>query len=58
MDPVVLIVILVLLLFFFGGGYYTTRPGYVGYGAGFGNVLYVLAAIVLIVVVVKLLGVL
>lgn len=59
-----LIILLILLLVFGGGGFYTTRrrratviaPGD-SVGFDFGNILYVLAAIVLIVIVLRLLGV-
>ncbi len=37
------------------GGFYTGRPGYSGAGAGMGNVLYIIGAIVLIVLVLRLL---
>ena len=47
----ILIVLIILLLLFGGGGYYVGRPGYSGAGAGLGNILYVLAAIALIVIV-------
>ena len=53
----ILIILIVLLILFGGGGYYVGRPGYAGAGAGLGNILYVLAAIALIVVVLRLLGV-
>ncbi len=55
MDTLILILIILLVLFAFGG-VYTGRSGYAGPGAGLGNILYVLAAIVLIVVVLRLLG--
>ena len=48
MEPLILILIIVLLLFG-GGGFYVGRPGYRGAGAGIGNILYVIAAIALIV---------
>jgi hypothetical protein len=52
------VIILIILLIVFGfGGVYTGRSGYAGPGAGLGNVLYIVAAIVLIVIVLRLLGV-
>jgi hypothetical protein len=57
MDSLVLILIIVLVLFGFGG-FYTGRSDYRGAGAGMGNILYGLAALVLIVIVLRLLGVL
>jgi hypothetical protein len=48
---VILVILIILLLVFGGGGFYTGRSGYAGPGAGLGNVLYILAAIVLIVIV-------
>ena len=54
----ILIVLLILLLLFGGGGgYYVGRSGYAGPGAGLGNILYILAAIALIVIVLRLLRV-
>jgi hypothetical protein len=53
----ILIILIILLLVFGGGGFYTGRGGYAGPGAGMGNILYILAAIVLIVIVLRLLGV-
>jgi hypothetical protein len=55
-DSLVLILI-ILLLVFGGGGFYTGRRGYAGPGAGMGNILYIIAAIVLIVIVLRLLRV-
>ena len=49
-----IILLIVLLLVFGGGGFYTGRRGS---GGGIGNILYVLAAIVLIVLVLRLLGI-
>ena len=56
MDTLIILLI-ILLLVFGGGGFYTGRSGYAGPGAGLGNILYILAAIVLIVIVLRLLGV-
>jgi hypothetical protein len=53
----ILLVVLILLLLFGGaGGFYVNRPGYTGPGVGLGNVLYILAAIVIIIVVLRLIG--
>lgn len=51
-----LVVLIILLLVFGGGGVYVGRPGYQGFGAGLGTVLYILAVIVLIVIVLRLIG--
>ena len=51
-----LIILIVLLIVFGGGGFYVGRPGYAGAGAGLGNILYVIAALVLIVLVLRLVG--
>jgi hypothetical protein len=56
-DSLILILI-ILLLVFGGGGFYLGRPGYRGAGAGMGNILYIIGAIVLIVIVLRLLRVL
>jgi hypothetical protein len=48
-----LLILIILLLVFGGGGFYAGR----GNRAGLGNILYVLAAIVLIVIVLRLLGI-
>jgi hypothetical protein len=53
----ILLLLIILLLLFGGGGYYVGRPGYSGAGAGLGNILYVIAAIALIVIVLRLVGV-
>jgi len=53
----ILLLLIILLLLFGGGGFYTGRSGYAGPGAGMGNILYVLAVIVLVVIVLRLLGV-
>jgi hypothetical protein len=53
----ILLLLIILLLVFGGGGFYTGRSGYAGPGAGMGNILYVLAVIVLIVIVLRLVGV-
>ena len=53
-----LILLIILLLLFGGGGFYVGRPGYAGRGAGLGNILYVLAAVIIIVIVLRLLGLL
>jgi len=50
----ILVILIILLLVFGGGGFYTGRRGS---GRGIGNILYVLAAIVLIVIVLRLLGI-
>jgi hypothetical protein len=52
-----LLILIILLLVFGGGGFFVGRPGYKGAGAGMGNILYVLGAIVLIVIVLRLLSV-
>lgn len=52
-----LILLIILLVLFGGGGWYTGRSGYVGPGAGFGTILYVLAVIVFLVIVLRLLGI-
>ena len=57
MDTLLLILIILLVVFGFGG-FYVGRPGYSGAGAGAGNILYIIGAIVLIVLVLRLLGVL
>ena len=49
----ILVILIILLLVFGGGGFYTGRRG----SAGLGNILYVLAVIVLIVIALRLLGV-
>jgi len=56
MDPLLLILI-ILVLVFAGGGFYTGRSGYSGAGAGMGNILYIVGAIVLVVIVLRLLRV-
>ncbi|MGE3267874.1 MAG: DUF3309 domain-containing protein [Chloroflexota bacterium] len=53
----ILLILIILLLVFGGGGFYVGRPGYSGAGAGMGNILYILGAIVLIVIVLRLLSV-
>jgi hypothetical protein len=53
----ILLLLIILLLVFGGGGFYTGRSGYAGPGAGLGNILYVLAVIVLVVIVLRLVGV-
>ncbi len=53
----ILVILIILLLLFGGGGFFVGRPGYAGAGAGIGNILYVIAAIVLIVIVLRLLGI-
>jgi hypothetical protein len=53
----ILLILIILLLVFGGGGFFVGRPGYKGAGAGMGNILYVLGAIVLIVIVLRLLSV-
>jgi hypothetical protein len=53
----ILVILIILLLVFGGGGFYTGRSGYAGPGAGLGTILYILAAIVLIVIVLRLLGI-
>ena len=53
-----LIILIILLIVFGGGGFYVGRPGYSGVGAGLGTLLYLLAAIALVVIVLRLLGVL
>jgi hypothetical protein len=53
----ILLLLIILLLVFGGGGFYTGRSGYAGPGAGMGNILYILAVIVLIVIVLRLVGV-
>jgi hypothetical protein len=53
----ILLLLIILLLVFGGGGFYTGRSGYAGPGAGLGNVLYVLAVVVLVVIVLRLVGV-
>jgi hypothetical protein len=57
MDVALLIIIIVLILLLGGGGWYTTRPGYAGPAAGVGNILYILVAILVIFLVLRLLGV-
>lgn len=51
-----LILLVILLLLFGGGGVWTARPGYTGW-AGAPSLLWLLAAVVLIVLVLRLLGV-
>lgn len=53
----ILIILIILLLVFGGGGWYVGRPGYAGPGTGLGGLLYILAAVALIVIVLRLLGV-
>ena len=57
MDVALLIIIIVLIFVFGGGGWYTTRPGYAGPGAGLHNLFYILVAILVIFLVLRLLGV-
>jgi hypothetical protein len=52
-----LVILLILILVFGGGGYYVSRPGYVGPAAGFSNIMYVVCAVIILIVVLKLLGV-
>lgn len=52
----VLLFIIILVLILVSGGFYTTRPGYAGFGAGAGNILYILAVILGILLVLHLLG--
>ena len=55
---VALVVVLIILIILFGsGGWWIGCPGYAGPAAGAGNLLYILAAIVLVIVVLRLLGV-
>ena len=56
MDSLVLILIILLVVFGFGG-FYTGRAGYSGAGAGMGNILYIIGAIILVVIVLRLLGI-
>ena len=56
MDTLVLILIILLVASAFGG-VYTGRSGYSGAGAGMGNILYGIAALVLVVIVLRLLRV-
>jgi hypothetical protein len=56
MDSLVLILIILLVVFGFGG-FYTGRSGYSGAGAGMGNILYIIGAIILVVIVLRLLGI-
>ena len=53
----ILLLLIILLLVFGGGGFYTGRSGYAGPGAGMGNILYVLAVVVMVVIVLRLVGV-
>jgi hypothetical protein len=55
MDILTLLIIVLIVLS--GGGYYLARPGYSRAGAGIGNVLYLLAVIVLALIVLHVLGV-
>jgi len=55
-DTLVLILLILVIIFGFGG-FYTGRSGYRGAGAGMGNILYVIGAIILIVLVLRLLGI-
>ncbi len=52
-----IIILVILLLLFGGGGYYVGRPDPGGAGTGLANILYIVAAIVLIVIVLRLLGI-
>ena len=52
-----LALLIVLLVMAGGSGFYVTRPGYIGTGIGLGATLYIIAAIVLIAVVLRLLGI-
>ena len=56
MDTLVLILIILVVVFGFGG-FYTGRSSYRGAGAGMGNILYIIGAIVLVVLVLRLLGI-
>ena len=56
MDPLVLLLIILVVVFGFGG-FYTGRSGYSGAGAGMGNILYIIGAIILIIVVLRFLGI-
>ena len=56
MDPLVLLLIILVVVFGFGG-FYTGRSGYSGAGAGMGNILYIIGAIILVVVVLRFLGI-
>lgn len=51
-----IVILLVLLLLSGGGGYYTRRRSY--RGLALGNLLYVLGAVILVVIVLRILGVL
>ncbi len=58
-ESVGMLAALIILVVVFGfGGFYTGRSGYAGPGAGMGNILYIIGAIVLIVLVLRLLRVL
>lgn len=52
-----LVVLVILFVLFGGGGYWVSRPGYVGPGAGFSHLLYILMAVILLIIVLNLLGV-
>jgi hypothetical protein len=54
---ILILVLIILLILGGGGGYYVGRPGYAGPAAGLGTILYLLAAIALIVIVLRLLRV-
>ena len=57
MDVLFILVIAALIVFFFGFGWHVTRPAYSGWGAGRGNVLYLIGAVIVIIVVLKVLGI-
>ncbi len=56
MDALVLILTILVLVFGFGG-LYVGRPDYRGAGAGLGNILYVIATLILLVVILQLLDI-
>jgi hypothetical protein len=51
-----LVLLIILLRLFGGGGFYIGRPGYVGPGAGYGSVLWVLVVVVVVFILLNTLG--
>ena len=56
MDTLVLIMI-ILVVVFGVGGIFTTRSSYSGAYSGMGNILYTIAALALIILALRLLGI-
>jgi hypothetical protein len=58
-NAVVLLVLVILILLLGGGGWCATRPAYTGprYGPWGGSFIYLIGAILVVVVILRLLGV-